>query len=121
MSTKDITTKGHEAAARFLNHRGYDVVETDWECNAGICDIIAKEDNVLVFVDVKVRTDSSKGFPSEVTTPEVRDHFERIALEYVATHDQAEMMVRFDVVSVVVVGPDRALIKHHINAFADAA
>jgi hypothetical protein len=35
----------------------------------------AKEDGVLVFVDVKVYTNSSKGFPSEVTTPEVARRF----------------------------------------------
>jgi putative endonuclease len=115
---KAIGRRGEEAAARFLYKRGYEIVERNWKCFAGEVDLIVRDEEALVFVEVKTRSDSSHGFPSEAVTSEKRDKYERIALAYVSNHDLGEMIVRFDVISVVVCGPDRALLKHYINAFA---
>ncbi len=74
----------------------------------------------LVFVEVKTRSDCEKGFPAEAVTPDKRDRYERIALSYLKHCDIVDVPVRFDVVSIVVVSSDRALIRHHINAFSAA-
>jgi putative endonuclease len=115
---KELGRKGEDAAARFLHKRGYDILERNWKCFAGEADIIVRDENVLVFVEVKTRSDTSRGFPAEAVTLAKRDKYEKIALAYVSDHDLGEMIVRFDVVSVVVCGPDRAMLKHYINAFA---
>lgn len=119
MAQKIMQQKGEDAAARFLVHRGYEVLERDFETKLGTCPIIAKQDNVLVFVSVNTRS-RKQGFGEE-SSMFSRKQFEEIALDYVSEHDMCEMVVRFDEITVVVRAEDRALIKHFINALADAA
>lgn len=57
--------RGELAAARFLERKGYEILETNWTCVAGEADIIALEDDSLCFVEVKTRSNAEKGFPSE--------------------------------------------------------
>lgn len=115
---KAMGARGEEAAARFLYRRGYEVVERNWTCFAGEADIIALDGDTLVFVEVKTRKDCQHGFPSEAVTAEKRSRYERIALAYLTDHDHTEMPVRFDVISIVVISDDKAMIRHQINAFA---
>lgn len=115
---KELGRRGEEAAARYLVNRGYDILERNWSCLAGEADIIAKDGSVLVFVEVKTRSSVEKGFPAEAVGAAKRDKYERIALAYLTTCDYVDMPVRFDVVSIVVMAPDRAFIRHHIGAFS---
>lgn len=110
--------RGEDAAAKFLYVRGYEILERNWKCFAGEADIIARDEHCLVFVEVKTRKDTSKGFPSEAVNSAKREKYEKIALAYVTDHDEADIPVRFDVISLVVVAPDRAMIRHTINAFS---
>lgn len=118
--SRDLGRRGEDAAARFLYQRGYDIVERNWVCEAGEADIIARDEESLVFVEVKTRSDCEKGFPAEAVTPAKRDRYERIALSYLRNCEAVDIPVRFDVISIVVISSDRALIRHHINAFAVA-
>lgn len=118
--SRDLGKRGEDAAARFLYQRGYDIVERNWTCDAGEADIIARDEDNLVFVEVKTRSDCEKGFPAEAVTPSKRDRYERIALNYLKRCDIVDVPVRFDVISIVVISSDRALIRHHINAFSVA-
>lgn len=115
---KELGVRGEDAAARYLYMHGYDIVERNWECKAGEADIIARDGNSLVFVEVKTRASIEKGFPSEAVNSEKRDRYEKIALFYLRDFAEVDIPVRFDVVSIVVSGKDKALIRHHINAFA---
>lgn len=118
---KSLGARGEEAAASFLYRRGYEILERNWTCFAGEADIIAKDHDTLVFVEVKTRKDCERGFPSEAVTAEKRNKYEKIALAYLADYAESDFPVRFDVVSIVVIGPDKAMIRHQINAFsADA-
>lgn len=116
----ELGRRGEDAAARFLDRRGYDILERNWTCFAGEADIVAKDGMNIVFVEVKTRKDCQKGFPAEAVNRQKREKYEKIALAYLQENDVADMAVRFDVVSIVVVASDRALIRHHINAFAVA-
>lgn len=110
--------RGEEAAAKFLYSRGYEILERNWKCFAGEADIIAKDGRCLVFVEVKTRKDTKKGFPSEAVNAEKRAKYENIALAYVSEFDETDIPIRFDVISIVVVAPDRAMIRHSISAFS---
>lgn len=115
--TKKLGARGEEAAARFLEHRGYDILELNWKCYAGEADIIAKDDDWIVLVEVKTRRNADQGFPSEAVNECKRERFEKIAIAYLAESDFRDLGVRFDVISLVVLGKDKAMIRHHINAF----
>ena len=118
----NLNLKAMKAASRFLEHRGYEVLETGWKCPAGTSDIVADDDGVLVFVDVSARDGADRGFPAESCSQQTRTSREMIALAYLAEHDDGtERPVRFDNVAVVAFSPDRAMIRHHINALGEAA
>lgn len=123
-ATKTIGTelqeKGIKASARYLASRGYEVLETSWSCSAGEVDIIALEDDVIAFIEVKTRmVTDEEGYPQEGNNASKRERFEKIALAYLRTTDFIDRAVRFDVITVLALGADKASIRHHKAAFCN--
>ncbi|MDO5358997.1 MAG: YraN family protein [Slackia faecicanis] len=119
LTPHELGVRGEEAACAFLVRRGYDILERNWTCPAGEADIVAKdEDGTMVFVEVKTRSSLEAGFPSEAVTPQKRARYERIAGYFLSQYEGVECRVRFDVISILVLGNSRALIRHYVNAFA---
>jgi putative endonuclease len=116
-SSKELGRRGEEAATKFLKRRGFEVLERNWTCFAGEVDIVAHVDETLCFIEVKTRSNIQKGFPSEAVDGRKRERYERIAACYLKDHACEDMRVRFDVISILVLGDDRAFLRHHINAF----
>lgn len=113
----NLNDKATKAASRYLEHRGCTVLETAWQCPAGTCDVIAEDGDSIVFVDVSVRRDTDKGFPSERCSAGMRERREMIALAWFAEHEEAvDMAIRFDNIAMLVMGDSRAMIRHHLNA-----
>ena len=117
LSSKELGRRGEEAAARFLERRGFEVLERNWTCFAGEVDIIALQEDALCFIEVKTRSSVQKGFPSEAVDGRKRDRYERIAACYLKENVHDDLRVRFDVISILALGGDRAFLRHHINAF----
>lgn len=119
---KTLGERGEEAAARYLERRGYNILARNWICPYGEADIVAqdKDEDALVFVEVKTRSNLDFGFPEEAVTPEKRSRYERIACSFLKEYPGADLTVRFDVIGLMVVDEHRALIKHHVNAFGIA-
>ena len=114
----ELAERGKNAAERFLYKKGLDILERDWECEAGSVDIVARENDTLVFFEVKTRMDNGNGFPDDGITEKKRNRLEKIALAYLAKLKEADLSVRFDQISIVVMGEDRAFIRHHIGAYS---
>ena len=93
-------------------------MERNWKCAAGEADIIARDGDAVVFVEVKTRSSVEKGLPSDAVDKRKRERYEKIAALFLADYEAVDVPVRFDVVSLLVIGADRALVRHHINAFA---
>lgn len=112
--TCEITqAKAIEVAVRFLDRRGYDIIEQGESVDQ--FDIVAKDADTLVFVNVYHR-EQGEGFLDGEAEREV---VEQAAIEWFAKdHDgiYVDLAVRFDVVALVVLASDRALIRHHKNA-----
>lgn len=114
---KILHDRGTQAALRYLEHKGYEILDQNWECPDGTVDIVALGDGVLCFIEVKIRRDEKNGFPSEAITVQKRQRTEKLALSYLAEHEHIDIAVRFDIISLAVLDDSRALICHHINAF----
>lgn len=114
---KAIGKRGEDAAARYLQLQGYEILERNWACPAGEADIIALDGCVLVFIEVKTRASLAKGFPSDAVTPEKRRRYEKIALWFLKDSDFVDIPFRFDVIGIVPVDDDRASMRHFVNAF----
>ena len=117
---RELGARGEEAAVRFLKRHDYEIIERNWTCPAGEADIIAMDEDAIVFVEVKTRRSTDMGLPSEAVDAKKRERYERIAAMFLAHYDVVDVQVRFDIISIVVVSPDRAMIRHHINAFGVA-
>ena len=92
-------------------------METGWTCPAGTADIVAKDGDTIVFADVSSRDSAERGFPSDSRTKKTRTKRENIAIAWLAEHEDAvNEAVRFDNIALLVIGKDRAMIRHHINS-----
>lgn len=118
IADKTIEERGVEAAVKFLERKGYEILESPYTCKAGTADIVAVEDNALVFTEVKTRSNTDTGLPEEAIEQSKRKAAENIAISYLSDHEVADTLVRFDIISILVVGPDRAFLRHHRNAFS---
>ena len=116
---QEIGRRGENAAARYLKLIGYEILERNWRCPAGEADIIAREDDAVVFVEVKTRTSLVKGLPSEAVDESKRARYEKIAGWYLRDYEFVDIPIRFDVIALLVVSEDRALIRHYQNAFCE--
>ena len=115
---KEIGRRGEDAAARYLERMGYDILERNFSCPFGEADIIARDGESLVFVEVKTRTGVWRGFPSEAVDERKRDRYERIAGWYLGSFGEVNFPVRFDIIAIMVVSEDRAFIRHYSYAFS---
>ena len=114
---KELGRKGEYAACLLLTRKGYEILERNWRCNAGEADIVALDGDTLVFVEVKTRSSLDKGLPEEAITPAKRNRYERIAAHYLMHYRGDDCNVRFDVISILALPTNRALVRHLINAF----
>ena len=121
MKDNNLFEKAVQASARYCELKGYEVVEQNWspEGSDESIPLIAYEDDTLVFIDVTVRN-GFEGFVPESETD--REAMEVLAARYLAQADlDVNAEIRFDIISMMVVREDRAMLKHHINAFSVAA
>lgn len=115
--TNRIGERGEDAAAAYLERSNMTIVDRNWRCPAGEVDIVALDGDELVLVEVKTRRSTNKGTPDEAVTPAKQRKYARIAATYVQTAGLGEVSVRFDVIAILVVAADRALLRHHRSAF----
>ena len=113
----EIGSRGEKAAARYLEHVGYEILEMNWTCPFGEADIVAREGNTLVFVEVKTRTSINMGFPIAAIDARKRWRYERIAACFLQDMNVSGIPVRFDAIGLLVIADDRALVRHIRDAF----
>lgn len=114
---KNLGIKGEDAAVAFLERIGMEIAERNWSCKHGEVDAIARDGGVLVFIEVKTRNGIEKGTPEDAVTPAKQKRYAKIAKAYLASLRDADVEVRFDVITILVLSEDRALLRHHRAAF----
>jgi len=68
MKRNEIGRLGEEMAANFLKNKGFNIVETNYRCPEGEIDIVARQNKLLVFVEVRTKTSRLFGSPEESVT-----------------------------------------------------
>lgn len=114
----ELGRRGEDAAAAYLERCGLTLLERNWRCKAGEIDIVAVDGDTLVLIEVKTRKGIRRGTPEDAVTPSKQRRIARLAAAYLASAGDAECAVRFDVITLLVLAPDRALLRHHRAAFA---
>lgn len=101
MNKRQIGFEYEEKARNYLMEQGYEMVTSNYTCRFGEIDIIAKQGNYLVFVEVKYRANERKGIPEEAVDIRKMKHITKTAIQYITTHGYDEFTpCRFDVVSI---------------------
>ncbi|GAB3980090.1 YraN family protein [Spirosoma terrae] len=108
--------QGEAAAVRFLQENGYEIVATNYRYQHAEIDLIAKKGKLLVFVEVKTRSNLSYGQPEEFVSYTKAKLVMKAAEHYVFAHDWLHD-IRFDIVAVTLAGANLR-INHIEDAFA---
>jgi putative endonuclease len=93
---------GENIACRELRRRGYEIIARRYRTRAGEIDIVARDGDTLVFVEVKTRHSHEFGTPAEAITRAKQRKLGLMAADYLARHSWDAMPCRFDVVGITV-------------------
>ncbi len=93
--------RGEKWAARHLRRQGYKILVRRFRTKAGEIDIVCRDGEWLVFVEVKTRVDESLGAPSEAVDVTKQRHMTKVALDYLQLLNYPEIKFRFDIVEVL--------------------
>jgi putative endonuclease len=91
---------GEDLACAELVRRGYEIIARRYRRRGGELDIVARDGETLVFVEVKAREDLQFGGASEAVTFRKRRHMALVAEDYLVRHRAVGCRCRFDVVSI---------------------
>ncbi|MBS3906618.1 MAG: YraN family protein [Syntrophaceae bacterium] len=101
MDKKALGKKGEEIALRFLKKNGYRILEKNYVCKMGEMDIIAKEKDALVFIEVKTRTSTEFGPPQLAVNSRKQRQLSKVALNYLNEKRLKDVKARFDVIAIL--------------------
>jgi putative endonuclease len=105
VDTKRIGDEAERSAAELLLAQGYEIVERNFRCKAGELDIIARDGDVLVFVEVRSRSDGDHGHAVEMIGRTKQRRVVRVARHYLAIVEPRFERCRFDVVAITAGAP----------------
>lgn len=97
----EIGKKGEQIAKVFLESKGYLILEQNWRYSKAEIDIIARDEECLVFVEVKTRSYGFFGSPEEFVNAKKQKLIIKAASSYMEQIGH-EWEIRFDVVSVMI-------------------
>ena len=105
---KNLHERAVEAAIRFVERKGYEVLDRNWSC-----------EDAIVFIDVTAANREEGGFSEGNLT---REQFELLAATWLEGYTpEGDVPVRFDGIDMIVVNAGRAPLRHHINKLGSFA
>lgn len=108
---------GERLAARYLQEQRIDVLDTNWRCELGELDIVARDGRTLVFCEVKTRSSTAYGAPVEAVGRAKAARIHRLAARWMTEREARAGALRFDIVSVLAPDGRRPEITHLRDAF----
>jgi putative endonuclease len=120
INRKVLGAWGEELAAHYLAVRGYQIQETNVRTPHGEIDIVCKQADRLIFIEVKTRSSTRFGFPEEAITKRKISHMLRAAQYYLQQHSEINGDWQIDVLAIEKENPHQASrITHFENIVVD--
>lgn len=116
---KESGRRGEELACGILAKKGYEIVKRNFRFGHGEIDVIAKKDDLLVFVEVKTRTNYEFGEPEQAISKSKQKQIIKIAKAYLYINEIYNVQCRFDVVAIMLERHKDPRINHIENAFIE--
>jgi len=95
-----VGAEAEDRAVAALEADGYDIVTRNWKRDLGELDVVARDGDVLVFVEVRSREDDEHGHAAEMVSWQKRGKVSKVAYLYLVLERPAYETCRFDVVAV---------------------
>ncbi len=108
---------GEQAARKFLKRAGLKFLTANFRTERGEIDLIFREDDCLVFVEVKTRSSEDWVRPAAAVDKERRQRLTRCGLDYLRLLRNPQVKVRFDIVEVLLEEGRVREIRHLPNSF----
>lgn len=102
-------------ASDYLKKKGYKILEVNYKTKVGEIDVIAKDKDYLVFVEVKSRLSQKFGHPLDAIDEKKQQKIHAVASLYMVKHGKYGTNCRFDAISIL--GLENPEITHIIDAF----
>ena len=113
--TTALGARGERLAADYLGRAGLVIMDRNVRLKAGEIDLVARDGDETVFVEVKTRVGDAESTPDEAITEAKLARMERLAEAYLDAREQTEDAWRVDVVAVVVNRLGRVLRIDHVR------
>ena len=117
LSSQAVGKSGEELAQKFLKKKKYRIINRGYRLFRGEIDIIAYDEDTLVFIEVKTRRGSKFGQPEEAVTLSKQKQIQKIAQGFLIFNQLENIKCRFDVIALNLDDNQVYTIKHFINAF----
>ena len=98
----ELGNLGEQIATEYIKKMGYKIIKRNFYCKQGEIDIIAQDNQEIVFIEVKTRSNMFFGRPSEAVNKVKLKHMCKAAKYYLYKSNCCNNIVRFDVVEVLV-------------------
>ncbi len=108
---------GEELACQFLKNLSYEIVEQNFQFGHGEIDIIAKDRETLVFVEVKYRQNLEFGPPELAISISKQKQIRKTAEAYLYKNGISDQTCRIDVIAILHLKDTKPQINHILNAF----
>ena len=102
MYTQKIGKFGEDEAVKYLEQKGYKILDRNFSCKRGEIDIIALDKDEIVFIEIKARISLKYGLPSEAVTKNKLKHIYKTAEYYLYTRNLLNENTRIDVIEVYI-------------------
>ena len=118
MNNKTLGSYGEEHACKYLQNKGYTILERNFRNKLGEIDLIAQDAKVTCFIEVKTRKSLHYGAPFEAVHSTKQHKMVQMALSYLKYRFRTiDVLSRFDVISIYRTPQDQFIVEHIINAF----
>ena len=104
----DVGREGEALAANFLQQKGYEIVDRNWRYGPKEIDIVARDGDTMVFVEVKTRSTLAFELPQEAVTKRKMKNLVEAADAYLIQHN-IDLESRFDIVAVLNGNPPKVI------------
>jgi putative endonuclease len=112
----EFGVQGERVAERWLQTRGWRVIQRRFRSGHRDIDLIAQRDELVAFIEVKARSGTDFGDPVEAVNWKKRNELVRSASTWIDRHGRPGEVYRFDVIGVLLSG-SRVRVRHVENAF----
>lgn len=115
-SNKELGDWGEHRACIYLKKNNYCLLKRNFRTRQGEIDIIARQNDIIAFIEVKTRKSKKYGFPVEAVNKKKQKKIQSLARCFLQRKDYSCYRVRFDIICIIISG-NKARLRHMKNAF----